>query len=114
MKDKLKDLEPLRDIRDTPEDRKLYPNDWMEKIYLTQQVYDDLLRLLRPKIKFSVPWMHPNKVLWVTLRNLVIGDTVRPAEESALVGACHTIVSVLEEKFYLVSSSSWKFPYPSF
>lgn len=99
QENELVDPKPLKDIRDTPEDRELYPNDWMEKIYLTQPIYDDLLKRLKPELRQAVPWMHPNKALWVALRHLVIGDTVRPSEEDAVVEVCKSFYSVLQEEF---------------
>lgn len=92
------DLVPLRDIRDTPEDRKMYPNDWMSVIYMTQKVYDGLLKRLKPTLWNAVPLLHPNKSLWITLRHLVIGDTIRSSEQGALEGACASILKVFEEE----------------
>lgn len=96
-KNELMDLEPLRDIRDTPEDRELYPNDWVEIILLSRKVYDVLLKRTRTTIQRAVPWLHPNKALWVTLRHMVIGDTIRSSEEGALERTCASISRVFED-----------------
>lgn len=102
QKHEIIDLEPWRDIRDTPEDRELYPNDWMDTISMSQEGYEELLNRVRHNLQAAVPWLHPNKALWITLRQLVNGDSVRASEEAEVVGACKAIFAVLQDEFYPV------------
>lgn len=103
------DAEPWSDIKDTPEDRALYPDDWMKKICMDQTVYKDLLARVESHLKEAVPWMHPNKVLWVTLRHLVTGDSCTPAEESVVLKAGEIFRKAMPEE-YDVSCRHYSFP----
>lgn len=93
------DPEPWTDIKDTPEDRELYPDDWMKKIFMDRKIYNDLLAKVAPTLKSAVPWMHPNKALWTTLRHLVTGETMTPDTERIIMNCAKSIYSVFHSDY---------------
>lgn len=93
------DKEPWSDVMDRKEDREMYPDDWMKKIFLDQDHYDDLLSLLEPQLKIAVPSIHPNKLLRTTLRHLVEGDTCTDAQEPAVILVGQVIQFVLQADY---------------
>lgn len=68
------DKNSVEDIKDTPEDRDLYPSDW--KVALHQEEFDDLLRRLTPAFNNNFPGYHPNKLFSLAMNYLVTGKSI--------------------------------------